>query len=242
VGYRDELEALRAKNAELEEELAATRREIERDRRTLRQDEPHWFLGGPSRLTREIELDGELDEEGLELLVDELRREIGEVGRTEQLGQTLTWASNAQSGRLVEVSCVRRKGRTRITIRENLKQLAGGLFGGGLGGAGGGGMGFVVPLAMRTPALVPFFIIGWFVLVYAVVRTVYARLAMKRGQKLDALTLRLGRELRRELRSATAEERRAAVRVQTDDDEHGAELEALAEDERAERDVGTRRR
>lgn len=238
MGYRDELEALRAKNKQLEAELAVARREIEGDRARQNRDEASILAGGPIRITRELELDAELDESGLELLVDELRREVGEVGRTEQLGQTLTWATTQQGGRIVEVSCVRRKGRTRITIRENLRQLVGGLFGGGLGGGGGGGMAFVIPMAMRVPGLLPVFILGWFLLCYAVVRSIFRRLSRRRAAKLDELTLRLGQQLRREIQDTTA----AGLRVDDQQASAEAELQTEAEQQAEEAAVSSRRR
>jgi len=233
MGYRDELEALRARNAELEDELVAARREL-RERGRASDDARNVIVGGPTRLHRELELDGELDDEGLELLVGELRQDLGEIGRTEQLGQTLTWTTAlGQSGRIVEVTCQRRRGKTRILIRENLRQLVGGLFGGGLGGGGGGGMGFVVPLGLRFPAAIPFLVVGWFVFVYAVVRSIYGRLANKRAASLDRLVIRLERVLRSELPAQQAGNglRVASLGPNDRDREAAAEAELEAEAE-----------
>ncbi|MBW2454366.1 MAG: hypothetical protein JRI68_07640 [Deltaproteobacteria bacterium] len=201
MGYRDEAEALRAANATLTAELDEMRArllELERRDRTG-VGRYHVLLGGPTRLVSETELDGELSEEGHEMLVATLRRELGEIGRTERIGNTLAWSTTGRSGRFVEVTCESRKGGTHLRIEEPLRNLLGGLFGGGIGGGGGGGMAFIVPLSLRFPGLLPFLLVGWILLLYLVMRAIFGRIARKRSHQLEALMERLGSNLESEL-------------------------------------------
>jgi len=218
VVYRDDAEALRERVSQLEAELA----ELRRPRGP--GGGGNVFLGAPTRLVFEDEVDVELDERSLERLVSILRRELGTLGRIERVGDTLAWVSSVQQGqRYVELICEVRDGRTMLRLQESLGQVAGGLFGGVVGGAGGGGLGFVIPLSLvfGAPALTPLFALGWVGAVYAATRAGYKRLAKTRGERLGALMNRL-----------VAEARRATPRVRV-----GTEEDPLQEDELVEEDT-----
>ena len=103
--------------------------------------EEEGFFGAPRRLVFESEVDGELLDERREDVVEIIRDGMGDQGRVESLGRTVTWAptpvsNNAQRRLTVKVRT--RDGRTRIRIDEDLLPLIGGVwagfgFGGGLG-------------------------------------------------------------------------------------------------------------
>lgn len=228
VGYRDDDEALRARVAHLEGELAEANAEIAR-LKGAKSDEAlgrsSAWLGGPTQLGFERELDHELSEEDLEELVSILRVELGELGRTDRVGGTLTWATSHhpnQGGRRVEVTIERRRGRTRLVVRERLGQVAGGLFGGIVGGLGGGGLGGVVPLAIVggvAAPIIPLLAVGWIGLTWGGVRVAYGALTRRRAEEHARIARRV---------DTLFAESRPAVR---------ARVEASADDEREELDA-----
>lgn len=199
MGYRDEDEALRARVAHLEAELGEAHAELERLRGASPDafGEPSTLLGGPTELGFEREIDRELDEETLEEIVGILRHELGDVGRLDRLGGTLTWVTSRdpnQGGRRVEVTIERRRGRTRVVVRERLGQLAGGLFGSIVGGVGGGGLGGVIPAAIFggvAPVLIPVLALGWVGGTWAAVRLGYGALTRRRAREHARIARRL---------------------------------------------------
>jgi serine/threonine protein kinase len=154
------------------------------------------WLNGPLRLALERVVDGELPESEYTALVDEIRLLLRNGGQVSQLGRSFTWShSRAQSGRRdLEVVVTVRGGKTRITLLENLGNLAGGIFGGFGGGMGGGGMGPVIAItveALHTPLLLIGLIPAWLAGTYVSARTVYRRQTDKRARELEHLADRL---------------------------------------------------
>jgi len=189
MAYREETEGLRARVSDLEQELAAAHAKISglEGRHTARNGVGQALLGGPFALAHEIEIDGELPVSAHEEIVDILRERFGALGQVTTVGRTLAWTSAAPpTNRFAEVTISARGGNTRIRASERLGNLVGGLYGGVLGGAGGGGMGVIVPLALTlgTAALVPLIAVAWLLLVYAVVRIAYGRIAARRDAQL----------------------------------------------------------
>ncbi len=229
MGYRDDEEALRARVAHLKGELAEANAEIARLRGAPSVEafgRSNAWLGGPTQLGFERELDHELSEEDLEELVSILRVELGELGRTDRVGGTLTWATNHhpnQGGRRVEVTIERRRGRTRLVVRERLGQVAGGLFGGIVGGLGGGGLGGVVPLAIVggvAAPIIPLLAVGWIGLTWGGVRVAYGALTRRRAEEHARLARRV---------DALFAESRPGVRARVDasaEEEEREELDA----------------
>lgn len=243
MAYRDELEAMRARVDRLEEELDAAHEEIARlsDRgaeappRTPRS----WFLGGPTRVTREVELDGELSEDGYERIVSALREELGSLGSVDRVGRSLAWRAmgQAQHARMLEATVEVRDGRTRIRLIESFGALAGSLFGGIGGGVGGGALGGIIPLAIfaGVPEVVmPAIGVAWIGAVLGGVRLLYGRTTRARERSLHALADRLER-IAREVVTAPV------VQVRVEDAEDG---EGSRDEEPADEDIEapTRRR
>jgi serine/threonine protein kinase len=172
------------------------------------------WLGGPLTITAERELEGELLPEDLELLVDEIRANLGHQGHVHTTGRSVLWLGRAPrkpfdwtewdemmkqefagSGPDIAVRVMSRHGRTRIRVEQRLKELAGGLFGGIVGGAGGGiGVAVAVlgTLAMDIPpgVTVPaaFGVAGG---VYALTRKLYRGITRTRQRALERLADRL---------------------------------------------------
>ena len=103
--------------------------------------DPDDWLGGPKRIVYEEEVDGELADDRREDAVEVIREMMGEPGRVESLGRTVTWAptpvANNQQRRL-SVKLRVRDGRTRIRVDEDLSPLR---LGAWLGFGIGGGLG-----------------------------------------------------------------------------------------------------
>ncbi|MGH7709751.1 MAG: serine/threonine-protein kinase, partial [Gemmatimonadaceae bacterium] len=95
------------------------------------------FLGEATTIALEAVIDGEMRERDFDLMVDIIRRALGDAGNVSAVGRSLSWTSTSSS-RKAHVSVLVRDGRTSIYVNERLKDLAGGLFGGIVGGGGGG--------------------------------------------------------------------------------------------------------
>jgi serine/threonine protein kinase len=159
--------------------------------------QPNVWLNGPTRIALERVVRGELPESEYTTLVDEIRSHLKAGGQVSQLGRSFTWspARSEYLKRDLEVIVTVRGGWTRITILENMKALAGSVFGGIGGGMGGGGMGPIVGVGIGALGLNPLFLIGlipaWLTGVYATARTVYRRQTEKRVAELNELANRL---------------------------------------------------
>jgi serine/threonine protein kinase/uncharacterized membrane protein len=155
------------------------------------------WAGGPTSLLYERVVEGELQEEDYPALVEEIRNSLNNVGQVSQFGRSFSWVAGRRgaSQRELEVAVSVRGGRTRITIKEGLAPLLGGVYGGIGGGMGGGGLGPIMgvlggALHVVGPALVvivPF----WLGTTYIVARTVYRRSVAKRVRELERLADRL---------------------------------------------------
>jgi hypothetical protein len=165
---------------------------------------PNRWLNGPTRIALERVVEGELPESEYTTLVDEIRLHLGAGGQVSQLGRSFTWAPTRSEylKRDLEIVVTVRGGRTRITIMENMKALAGSIFGGIGGGLGGGGMGPIVGVGVGALGLNPIFLIGlipaWIATVFVTARTVYRKQTDKRSTELEDLADRLA-QLTREL-------------------------------------------
>lgn len=213
---------------QLEGDLDEARAEIERLRgeETDEGRSSRGWLGAPTRIELERSIDGELPEAAREEIVELLRAELHELGRTETIGRTLAWRSEPdpqRGGRRIDVLVTARNGRTRIHVREHLGALAGGLFGGVVGGAGGGvGISLLVTGAILG---FPLMAAGGFAfagLTYGIVRTAYGSVVQYRERELARLTSNLEELVRDAVR--------APLRARVEVDAHEAEHEELVTD------------
>lgn len=160
---------------------------------------PNPWIAGPTRLTFERVVEGELPESEYETLVDEIRQVLQDAGQVSQFGRSFTWSaarpgSNSGVRRSLEITVSIRAGRTRITLQESLANLIGGVFGGIGGGMGGGGMGPVLGLLGGVLHLGPvtvLFVPIWLGVTYATARYVYRRSTTKKARELEELADRL---------------------------------------------------
>jgi hypothetical protein len=147
------------------------------------------FLGGPTRILLEEEVEGEPSDSDREDLVEELRDAMGEAGTFESVGKTFTWklASGNGRGRELSVRFRSRDGRTRIVVEERLVRQAMGLFVGiGVGG-GIGPMGGYIAAVMALGPIALLLPVFWISLMLLLARTIFGALSRRRERALQGL-------------------------------------------------------
>src|SRR5215212_782254 len=161
---------------------------------------PSPWIGAPTRVVYERVVDGEISVDAYEPIVNEIRRTFGDNGVPSVLGKTLAWTSTSAGGRRnsrgrqIDISIMSRGGVTTIRVEEELRNIAGALFGGLVGGGGGGTTGITIGIGMgvfQSPiiaALLWFGMAGGF---YTLARTIFGRIASKREKQLSELADRL---------------------------------------------------
>lgn len=158
------------------------------------------FLGATTHLRYERIVDGELSADAYEVVVEEIRRALDDIGLVSTLGRTLAWRSTPgmrhrrSHTRDVSVTVVTRGGKTGIRIEESTTSLAGGLFGGLMGGLGGGGGGIAMGVGIGAMHSVPIAAGLWLGLIgtgYGLARTIYGAAVRRRGRGLQGLADRL---------------------------------------------------
>jgi hypothetical protein len=192
----------------------------------LASTETSW-LGGPRRLVFETELDGELPDERREDLVEAIVEEMGEPGRVDTLGRTITWTpqptpNNQQRKLTVKVRV--RDGRTRIRIEEDLTPLRlGAWLGFGMGG--GLGLGVLGVATGKAAGSAAVGVLTWLLILLLSFLAAWATtrgMTRRRARQLDGLKERMGREVARTVR--------LRARVATPPDEEQAREEAAIEE------------
>jgi hypothetical protein len=165
---------------------------------------PSPWLGAPTRLIFERVIDGEIPVDDFEPLVNEIRRTLGDNGIPSVLGRTLAWTSTygggrrRQYGRMINVSVSSRSGVTTVRVEEELRNLAGPLFGGLVGGGGGGTTGVSIGIGMGVFHSAPVAAAMWVAVAggfYTLARTIYGRQVLKRERELSDLTARLEQQI-----------------------------------------------
>jgi serine/threonine-protein kinase len=159
---------------------------------------PSILTGAPMSIQYEVKIPGEVPESELYVLVDTIRRRMGEPGHLGTLGRSVSWSSSSKNRRL-QVSIISRHGSTTIRGDERLGQLAGALFGGIVGGGGGGSTGISIGIGMSVfhSGLAAFGIWGLAATSsYALARTIFAAQARRRRDALRSLVLELADEAR----------------------------------------------
>jgi len=158
------------------------------------------LLGARTKFEFEAILDGELFDDDVEDVADEIRRSVNDLGTANMIGRTVTWTAGSavtQGGvqRKLQVSVSSRNGRTVIRAFEDVSQLAGGLFGGIVGGVGGGGGGasIAITLAVTQGAFLvaaPVFA-GVVAGAYGLARTIFVHISRKRERALQTIVERV---------------------------------------------------
>jgi hypothetical protein len=158
------------------------------------------FLGAPTVLRYERVLGGEMPSSEYDVLVEEVRRSLNDVGEVSALGRTLAWSSTPPmrprraGGRQVNVTVVARGGQTAIRVEERVTSLAGALFGGIMGGVGGGGSGIAVGVGLAAFHSGAAAVGLWGLLIagsYTLARTIFTSAVRRRARELAALADRL---------------------------------------------------
>jgi len=166
------------------------------------------WSGAPMSILYEVQLPGEVPESDLYLLVDTIRRHMGEPGHVGTIGKSVSWSATGKNRRL-QISIVARHGKTSIRVDERLGQLAGALYGGIVGGGGGGSGGAAMGIGMGVfhSGLMAFGLWGGIIAgTTLLARTIFKAQVRSRRERLRALMLELAdqaRDLMRTLPSAT---------------------------------------
>ncbi|MBL8982014.1 MAG: serine/threonine protein kinase [Gemmatimonadetes bacterium] len=123
------------------------------------------WTGARSTVEYEAVIPGELDDDGLDEIADEMRRAVGEFGAVNSRGRTVEFTAPLVSPngmpRRLQVSVTARHGRTTIRAYEDFKStiqgVTGGVTGGVGGGIGGAAFGAVVATTKAIALAVPVF-------------------------------------------------------------------------------------
>jgi len=156
------------------------------------------WAGAPMSILYEVELPGEVPESELYLLIDTIRRRVGEPGQVGTLGKSVSWSS-ANRNRSMQVSIVSRHGKTTLRLDERLGQLAGGLYGGIVGGGGGGSGGLMFGIGMGAFHSLAASLGLWGAAIggtFLLARTVFKAKVRSRRQALRSLMLELADQAR----------------------------------------------
>jgi serine/threonine-protein kinase len=157
----------------------------------------NFFLGTPTRIVVEATIDGEMPERDYDLVLDIIRREIGEVGQIGSVGRTFSWSISSRERRL-QISVMPRGGKTTIRVDEQLGHIARGLFGGLMGGMGGGMGGAVmgsITANTHQPLLGLAAWLGVAATAYGTARFALRRLVTSRQKKLHDVTTQLATQI-----------------------------------------------
>ena len=172
------------------------------------------LIGSPTRIVVEVVVEGEMPERDYDLVLDVIRREVGEVGQIGSVGRTFSWSVSNQSRKL-QISVMPRGGKTTVRIDEQLGHLTGGIFGGMMGGIGGGvGGGVMGSIANSAPGpLVG--LAAWLGVVasaYVAARFTFGRVSKGRQKKLLEIAKQLGDQIADSLASSEPTDPRKRLR------------------------------
>jgi hypothetical protein len=162
------------------------------------------FVGGPLSVAQEEVVEGELDEDGFQVLLHTLQQGLGEFGLPSLMARTLTWKNEAakNGGRSTMATISVRSGRTTIRIEESYQQVAGGFQGGiTVGGGVGFGVGLGVPLATAAGSVLTgiAFPVGAILAAYVIARGTYRDYVGRRRRKIAEVLARMAEVARQEV-------------------------------------------
>ena len=151
------------------------------------------LLGSPTRIVVEATIDGEMPERDYDLVLDIIRREIGEVGQIGSVGRTFSWSVSGRE-RNLQISVMPRGGKTTIRVDEQLGHDARRTFalcmGPGGAGLGGAVMGSVAA-STHAPLLGLAAWLGIGATAYGTARLIFRRLVSNRHKKLHDVTTQI---------------------------------------------------
>ena len=156
------------------------------------------WSGGPMAVMYEVEVPGEVPDSEMFILVDTIRRRLGEAGQFGSIGRSVSWSSNSKDRRL-QISILSRHGKMTIRADERMPPLAGQIFGGIMGGVGGGSGGLAFALGMAVFHSVGASLGIWGAVIggsYLFARYLYSAKVRKRGNELRELVEELAAQAR----------------------------------------------
>ena len=156
------------------------------------------LAGAPMAVMYEVEVAGEVPDSEMFVLVDTIRRRLGEAGQFGSIGRSVSWSSNSKNRRL-QISILSRHGKTTIRADERMPPLAGAVFGGVMDGVGGGSGGLAFAIGMAGFHSVAASLGVWGAIIggsYLLARTIYGAQVRRRGKELRDLVEELGAQAR----------------------------------------------
>ena len=156
------------------------------------------LAGAPMAVMYEVAVAGEVPDSEMFVLVDTIRRRLGEAGQFGSIGRSVSWSSNSKNRRL-QISILSRHGKTTIRADERMPPLAGAVFGGVMGGVGGGSGGLAFAIGMAGFHSVAASLGLWSAIIggsYLLARTIYGAQVRRRGKELRDLVEELGAQAR----------------------------------------------
>jgi hypothetical protein len=160
------------------------------------------WAGAPTSIQYEVRVPGEVPESELYVLVDTIRRRLGDPGHVGTIGRSVSWSSASKSRRL-QISIVLRHGQTTIRVDERLGQLVGGLYGGIVGGGSGGSTGPIIGIGINVLHSFPKALALWATAVGGftlLARTIFKVQVRSRRSALRKLVLELADQARDAIR------------------------------------------
>lgn len=171
------------------------------------------IAGGQTRIEYEVIIDGEMPEDDFVLLVEVIRRVTGEAGQAAAVGRAFSWQTHPEK-RSLQVAVLPRAGRTTIRVSENLRHLAGGIFG-AITGGGGGAMGMLwngVGAALHDPLFGLLMWGGTIAFTYVGARAIYGRVSRGRQNQARALAHALAVQARESIAAANTKLEQPTIR------------------------------
>jgi serine/threonine protein kinase len=154
-----------------------------------------FWLGGPTVITWERVVDGEVTEAVYDDIIDEIQATLSTEGQVDTLGRSLTWRTVKPvlgKRRAVQVRVTSRGGQTRIHILERLGELAWTTFS-TVWGLGAGGI--AVVLSLGGPELgwaaAGLLAAGWTGGMYALSRKIFRYISRQKRTDLEELSDRI---------------------------------------------------
>ena len=160
------------------------------------------WAGAPLAIQYELRVPGEVPDSELYVLIDTIRRRMGDPGHVGTIGRSVSWSSSTKNRRL-QISIIVRQGQTTIRIDERLGQLLGALYGGIIGGGGGGSAGLSMGIGLGTFHSVVAAFSLWGTAVgsaFVLARTIFKAQVRSRRESLRALVLELADQARDAMR------------------------------------------